>query len=170
MNNKSETNNKPAYIKYSNTFGNILEVALHNKLNINNDESILEINRNIALDFLQGKKKIDSYIVFISIDGIIKLIEKEINSEIESFWELTNINNKNSPLKLLSVANTQFTVSLHNYIDTNNVILYITEKNDPNILYYTIKLNEYILNNDKIWTIPINLDTEYSIYITSNGD
>jgi RNAse (barnase) inhibitor barstar len=168
MNEKLENNkDKPAYIRYDKTFGSILEVTLHNKLSTNDSVAILLIHRTVALEFLNGKKKIYDYAVSYDSDGHLAVLEKQYGQELRSFWELVDITSKICPLEIIDITFKHFTLKSRIYVIPENLVLYVTEKNDPNLLYYTIRLKEYLQNTDRTWTIPITLD-DYSIYVSGD--
>lgn len=158
---------KFAYLKYDKTFGFILEVALHNKLLANDSEMILTVDRNMGLKFLSGAYRLRDYVVIRNSDGNSSLTLREFNNNIRSFCELVDINTNGCQLKLVYSNFQQFEVSQQFNVISSSLVLYVTDKNDPNSLHHTIKFKDFpSMNANGTWTILVNLDDEYSIYVS----
>ena len=166
MSEQSLENEKTAYIKYDKLLGSLLEVALHNRLTIDDTTAIFEVPRSICMQFLKGEQKVTNFVVAKNEEGKLALLPKTHKRFNRSFWELCLINNEYSPFELIDLQPDNFTIKLKSDVTMGDaILLYVTEKNDPNCLQQTIKFLKTDFEKSRVVTIEVDYKDEYDVYV-----
>lgn len=161
-----------SYVYYEKKDGSIHKISPRKE---HSDYEILEIDHNEAKPFLVGEKKTIDYKV--SYDILLKTVVLKNINENNAFVNFNKIlyqiprNNtsaeltieqdlKNSLWKISILDNTLNFIKQHDLSSYNKILLSITKKDDPNILYRTlyIDLSEIV---EKSISIPFKFEFEY---------
>jgi len=166
MSEQSQENERKSYIKYDKVFGHILEVALHNRLDVDESSSLLEVLMPVSMSFLKGEKKLTDFAVMTNDEGQLALLPKVYKRVSRNFWDMCLISSEYSPFELVDLQPDNFKVKLKSELKSDEVILlFVTEHNDPNCLQQTIQVKKSAFEKDKIVTIDVNYNDEYDVYV-----
>jgi len=126
------------------------------------DRLSVEIDDNLAEEFILGKKKFSSYC--ISIESGIAVLSQKQTSNIQPYI-----------ISQLIVINSQNNTNVDFYIDSNSITLgniiqscsciFITKKDDPSWLIKTVDLTQMNCDNDGRISIDITNAASYSYFL-----
>ena len=170
MSEQLQTTNKKSYVKYDKVFGNILEVALHDRLHVDESSSLLELLMPISMSFLKGEKKMSDFAVMTNDDGQLALLPKIYKRVSRNFWDMCLIGSEHSPFELVELTSNNFKIKLNSNVKIDDTtLLYVTNHNDPNCLQQTIKIQKDKFNKDGIMTIEVDYDDDYDVYVRNHA-
>lgn len=155
-----QLNQKSAKIIYNEFTGELLEVTF--RLN-DSTLNFVEVSEEHAGQFMNGILKLHEYTVITNESNELTIIKKEDKEFIRTFWELCDAENNKSPIEIKNKSTTGFNLIKRSKKD-QDFYLYITKKNDPNVLFDTIRVVSNMFTNNEC-LINLNIKENYSVYV-----
>jgi hypothetical protein len=129
---------------------------------LDSDFAYYAMDVDLAKAFIEGEHQVSKHFIGHDVDGQQTVKSVDHDPMVQQYWTLSNVYSPESPVTITIDNNT---VSLIPKESMSDVIVYITEFNDPNSLLETYTLSSADKNTSGIWTFPVTITANYSIYV-----
>mgnify|MGYP003333721734 FL=1 len=121
----------------------------------------IEIDDNLAEDFILGNKSLESYCIVIDADKTVLSLKPTTNIRISNASQLSYLDSNNQSAKISIIDNS---IKIYNIPDLQNT-LFVTKKDDPSWLVASIDLSLLKMQNNGIVEIAFINATTYSYFL-----
>lgn len=162
-----DSKKQKARLFYDTLTGEITELTLRYDPSTIMPRGCIEIDHDMGIEFLQGNLRMIDHIVTLNEHSELVVIRKDELKQIRSFWELCNAESDKSPVVILDKTKSSFSFKIANR--NQRFVLYVTERNDPNILLSVINSSELDVGMDNDLSVKLSLDGDYDIYVRNHA-
>ena len=121
----------------------------------------IEIDDNLAEDFILGNKSLESYCIVIDADKTVLSLKPTTNIRISNASQLSYLDSNNQSAKISIIDNS---IKIYNIPDLQNT-LFLTKKDDPSWLVTSIDLSLLKIQNNGIVEIAVINAPTYSYFL-----
>ena len=121
----------------------------------------IEIDDNLAEDFILGNKSLESYCIVIDADKTVLSLKPTTNIRISNASQLSYLDSNNQSAKISIIDNS---IKIYNIPDLQNT-LFLTKKDDPSWLVTSIDLSLLKMQNNGIVEIAVINAPTYSYFL-----
>lgn len=121
----------------------------------------IEIDDNLAEDFILGNKSLESYCIVIDADKTVLSLKPTTNIRISNASQLSYLDSNNQSAKISIIDNS---IKIYNIPDLQNT-LFVTKKDDPSWLVTSIDLSLLKMQNNGIVEIAVINAPTYSYFL-----
>ena len=121
----------------------------------------IEIDDNLAEDFILGNKSLESYCIVIDADKTVLSLKPTTNIRISNASQLSYLYSDNQSAKISIIDNS---IKIYNIPDLQNT-LFVTKKDDPSWLVTSIDLSLLKMQNNGIVEIAVINAPTYSYFL-----
>ena len=121
----------------------------------------IEIDDNLAEDFILGNKSLESYCIVIDADKTVLSLKPTTTIRISNASQLSYLYSDNQSAKISIIDNS---IKIYNIPDLQNT-LFVTKKDDPSWLVTSIDLSLLKMQNNGIVEIAVINAPTYSYFL-----
>lgn len=156
-----------ARLYYDTSTGNLVEVTFRYDPSETMPGGCIEIEHDMGVAFLEGTLRLIDHVVALNDQNELVVIRREDLEQVRSFWELCNAESVKSPISVFDKTETGFSVRLAKR--NQRFIIYVTERNDPNILLAKINSSELDMDASNNLFVRLSMVGDYSIYVRNHA-